>query len=68
MFAALAWTRLELRPAAACAPVCFAMVNVKLPSFLEPALGLGRAAPTLKKYLEGLQALLEPGPIEPQPT
>jgi len=36
VFAALARTRLALRRAAACALARFAMVNVKLPSFLEP--------------------------------
>ena len=72
VLATLAWTRLELRHAAREALDRFSMANVKLKNFLEmvlqrlfEAVGPDR---TLRKCPEALQALLNLGQIEPQPT
>ena len=72
VLAALAWTRLELRHAAQRALDRFSMANVKLRNFLELVLArlLEAVGPdrTLRKCPEVLQALLDLGQIEPQPT
>ena len=72
VLAALAWTRLELRHAAARALDRFSMANVKLKNFLEMVLRrlLEAVGPdrTLRKCPEVLQALLDLGQIEPKPT
>ena len=72
VLAALAWTRLELRHAAQRALDRFSMANVKLKNFLEMVLArlFALVGPdrTLRKCPEALQALLDLGQIEPQPT
>ena len=72
VLAALAWTRLELRHAADRALTRFSMANVKLKAFLQRVLNRLFAwdglRPTLRKYPEALQELLDWGQIEPKPT